>query len=92
MLHLMECYASSLADSTHLQSTIQLLKNTSALIDNFRDIRPIIDISERLDTLANVYNWFMNWEKEVKADDSLQKKIPDVISNKSRYMFPYNWL
>ena len=57
MLHLMECYASSLADSTHLQSTIQLLKNTSALTDIFRDIRPIIDISdERLDTLANVYN------------------------------------
>lgn len=61
MLYLVQCYSSSLADSTHLQSTIQLLKNTTALKDIFRHITTIIDIfDERLDNLANVYNWFMN--------------------------------
>lgn len=36
MLHLMECYASSLADSTHLQSTIQLLKKHQCTYRHFQ--------------------------------------------------------
>lgn len=37
IIRLVECYANSLVNSAHLQSTIKLLKNTSALIDIFRD-------------------------------------------------------
>lgn len=85
MLHLMECYGQSLSDSSHLQSTIQLLKNTSALIDIFRDKRPIIDISdERLDTLQKVLDWFIKWEEEVKADESLQPSEMFMISHQTR--------
>lgn len=37
IIRLVECYANSLVNSAHLQSTTKLLKNTSALIDIFRD-------------------------------------------------------
>ena len=56
MLHLMQCYGNTLQNPSHLQSTIQLLQNTSQLIDIFRDHRPIIDTSdERLATLKKIF-------------------------------------
>jgi hypothetical protein len=85
MLHLMQCFGNTLQDPSHLQSTIQLLQNTSQLIDIFRDHRPIIETSDdRLKTLQDIHNWFKNWEDEVKADDSLKPKETFLISHQTR--------
>ena len=85
MLHLMQCYGNTLQNPSHLQSTIQLLQNTSQLIDIFRDHRPIIDTSdERLATLKKILDWFKNWEEEVNSDDSLKQKDTFLISHQTR--------
>ena len=85
MLHLMQCYGNTLQNPSHLQSTIQLLQNTSPLIDIFRDHRPIIDTSdERLATLKKILDWFKNWEEEVNSDDSLKQKDTFLISHQTR--------
>ncbi|VDI58847.1 Hypothetical predicted protein [Mytilus galloprovincialis] len=44
MLHLMKLYKSSLGDAgTKVDATIELLQQTSVLIQNFKDSRPITD-------------------------------------------------
>jgi hypothetical protein len=46
ILHVMRCYAASLNDSDHLKSTISLLEQTSILIANCRDRRPIREVGD----------------------------------------------
>ena len=54
MLHLVKTYAASVGRDD-LNSTVELLENTSILVENFRDHRPISDISdERLLRNRNV--------------------------------------
>lgn len=59
LLHLMLLYSESLEDSSYLFSTTQLLHHTYTLISNFRDPRPMIDISgvrlkENIDSITGI--------------------------------------
>ncbi|XP_070573166.1 uncharacterized protein [Ptychodera flava] len=74
MLNLMKDYKESVA-STEVDSTIELLENTSRLIKNFRDSRPIMNLEdERLKVNREVLDWFVNWEKEIREEVSMSKK------------------
>lgn len=82
MLHLMLTYAETLKDSAYLSSTIALLQHTSTLIANFRDPRPITDLSDvRLKENMAALQWFINWEESVK-DRSDKNKC--LISHQTR--------
>lgn len=73
MLHVMRCYAESLNDSDHLKSTISLLEQTSILIANCRDRRPIREVGDiRLMENDKVLNWFCEWESEVLNNDQVK--------------------
>ena len=75
MLHVMRCYAASLNDSDHLKSTISLLEQTSILIANCRDRRPIREVGDiRLMENDKVLNWFCEWESEVLNNDQVKDK------------------
>lgn len=81
MLHLMEVYRESLGDGgSELDVTIELLKNTSVLVENFRDHRPILDISDdRLKQNRDVLNWFVEWEN---SNPTQKEKL--LISHQTR--------
>jgi len=81
MLHLMEVYKESLGDGgSELDGTIELLKNTSVLVKNFRDHRPIVDISgDRLKQNRDVLNWFVEWENSIPT-----QKEKCLISHQTR--------
>ena len=69
MLHLMVKYKESLHDGSYLDSTINLLKETSVLVRIFRDMRPITDLAdERLQELQSVLQWFQAWESSTSTD------------------------
>lgn len=69
----MRCYAESLNDSDHLKSTISLLEQTSILIANCRDRRPIREVGDiRLMENDKVLNWFCEWESEVLNNDQVK--------------------
>lgn len=66
----MECFQASLHDGTYLNSSIQLLKQTSKIIKVFRDQRPVISMSDpRLDFLKSVFDWFQEWKQEISQID-----------------------
>lgn len=66
----MECFQASLHDGTYLNSSIQLLKQTSKIIKVFRDQRPVISMSDpRLDILKSVFDWFQEWKQEISQID-----------------------
>lgn len=73
MLHLMELYKESLGQAgLKLSATIELLKCTSVLIKNFRDKRPITNISdERIQENHDAMHWFIKWENSVKSDEKI---------------------
>lgn len=82
MLHLMQVYQHSLGDmGSDLNLTIELLKNTSVLIRNFRDPRPIIDPT---DDRLNENQWFLQWEQDNRADISIKNKEKSLISLQTR--------
>lgn len=87
MLHLMEVYQSSLHDGgPHLKGTIELLKQTSLLIQTFRDRRPIHDINDdRLLANRNALKWMTQWEDSVKAlDIQPSEKAKMLFSHETR--------
>lgn len=86
MLHLVKTYANSLVESSiYLKSTIELLENTSILVDNFRDHRAIRDISdERLQQNQNVLKWFQAWETSVQSNLDIKDKEKHMISHQTR--------
>jgi len=86
MFHLMKLYRESLGDAgSKLDVTIELLQNTSALIKNFRDSRPITDVSdERLIENHDAMLWFIQWEKSIKEDREIKNKEKHMISHQTR--------
>jgi len=86
MLHLMQVYKSNLGESgSSLDGTIELLRNTSIVIRNFRDPRPITDAGdERLSELHDVMEWFVKWENQIKNDTSIKNKEKHLISHQTR--------
>lgn len=64
MLHCMCQYQLYLGEKgSILNGTIELLKQTSRLIDIFRDMRPITHIDDsRLRELQEISNWFDDWK------------------------------
>jgi hypothetical protein len=76
MFHSMKLYRESLGDAgSKLVVTIELLQNTSALIKNFRDSRPITDVSdERLIENHDAMLWFIQWEKSIEEDREIKNK------------------
>lgn len=86
MLHLMELYRSSLGDTGHkVDGTIEMLTHTSALIRNFRDPRPITDVSDdRLKENNDALQWFIKWEQTVKEDKMIRNNEKHLISYQTR--------
>ena len=74
MLHLMKLYRECLGDAgSKLVVTIELLQNTSVLIQHFTDSRPITVVSdERLTENHDAMLWFMQWEKSIKEDREIK--------------------
>ena len=82
MLNLMKAYQSSLADPDILNSTVELLENTSVLINIFRDKRPIMTSSdERLEKLNNIHLWMKRWEEENMSNE-------EIPTNKKKRSLP----
>ncbi|XP_070559920.1 uncharacterized protein [Ptychodera flava] len=74
MLSLMKDYQHS-TTNTGLGSTIELLENTSTLVKNFRDVRPITSWDdERLKQNEVVLNWFTAWEEDIKKSNLPKKE------------------
>ncbi|XP_070579064.1 uncharacterized protein [Ptychodera flava] len=90
MLYLMLAYQKSLPteiDRWHLNKTIELLEQTSQLIDNFRDLRPIKEYDDtRLHENMNILRWFSDWEATVMDDDSMspEEKKRSLLSKETR--------
>lgn len=62
MLNLMKQYKESLSESSHLDKSIELLEHTSAVIEFFRDRRPVSDLADpRLDCLKKFQSWLEDW-------------------------------
>ena len=58
-----------------LRGCVDILKQTSRLIDILDDSRPINDpADERLEQLESVNRWFKRWEEEVMANTGLSTK------------------
>ncbi|CAC5362859.1 unnamed protein product [Mytilus coruscus] len=67
MLYLMKCYQSTLENPESLASTVEILENSSILVDIFLDKRPINNLQDpRLQKLKNVLLFFNKWEKEIE--------------------------
>jgi hypothetical protein len=85
MLHLMKQYRESLGDAGFQLDSIELLECTTVFIRNFRDSRPITDVSdERLKQNSDAINWFINWENKVKRDTNIKNKEKYLISHQTR--------
>ena len=62
MLHTFEQYQASLQNGAVLNGVIQLLKQTSKMVQIFPDIRPIESLDdERLRELQHVLSWCKAW-------------------------------
>jgi len=86
MLYLLKTYADSLGDNgSHLKGTIDLLEQTSILVQNFRDHRPISDIGDiRLEQNQKVLKWFQDWEKYILSNSEVKDKENNMISHQTR--------
>lgn len=85
MLHLMEIYQKTIGEKgADLNSSIELLKNTSVLVEIFRDKRPLKTYEDsRLMELRNVLLWFRNWEKSV-INSNISNKEKSLLSSQTR--------
>lgn len=55
------------------------------LIQNFKDSRPITDISdERIKQNNDVLQWFIEWEKMIKDNSEIKNKEKHLISHQTR--------
>ena len=74
MLYLFEAYQKSLPEeqAINISSTIQLLQQTSTIIRNFSDQRPITETSDpRLIQNKAVLTWFTDWEHTASSPNNL---------------------
>ncbi|XP_052258149.1 uncharacterized protein LOC127862916 [Dreissena polymorpha] len=64
MLHSMKLYKNNLGEKGEvLNGVIELLENTSKLIEIFRDMRPVKSLDDnRISTLHDVATWFSAWD------------------------------
>jgi len=64
MLHSMKLYKNNLGEKGEvLNGVIELLENTSKLIEIFRDMRPVKSLDDnRISTLHDVATWFSDWD------------------------------
>lgn len=76
MLHLFLQYQSHLgAKGSVLNGTIQLLRQTSALINIFRDVRSVSNLNDnRLKQLQEILSWFGEWKSGIQAKSLLKKE------------------
>lgn len=67
MLYLMRAYQRTLQNPENLASSIELLENTSQLVDIFSTInQPIASLHDKkFETLDNVNKFFLSWENDV---------------------------
>ena len=75
MLHLMELYSETLVKKDSLKATLELLKHTSVLVQNFRDPRPIISsLDERLQKNYEALVFLKKWEENTSKQDMLMSR------------------
>jgi len=86
MLHLMKLYADSLGENRDkLDATIELLEQTSILVENFRDHRPIHETGDvRLEQNQKVLKWFKDWEASIISNSEIKDKENHMISHQTR--------
>ena len=89
MLQLMlEFRISEGVNGTHLDGVIELLHQTSEIIEIFRDSRPLTsDTDPRLSKLRKAHKWFLDWEAAVMSESELTvpEKNHRLITDKTRY-------
>lgn len=77
-LLLFQAYQNYLKDGSILDSTIEFLQHTSSVIKIFRDRHAVSNPNdERLSSLQNTLNWFVNWRKAVPANNFFSKECAD---------------
>ena len=86
MLHLMKLYQESLGEAGRkLDGTVEILTHTSALIRNFRDSRPITEVTDdRLKENNDALQWFVRWEQTIREDKLIKNKEKHLISQQTR--------
>ena len=77
MLNLMEAYQQHLGSKgSVLDGAIELLKNTSVLIDIFRYRRPANESNDiRFTKLHAVQQWFLNWQCKVTKNQNHTRSV-----------------
>lgn len=75
MLHAFKTYQNSLGEKgAVLYGLVELLEQTSLLIQIFRDMRPICDnTDDRLSQLKSIDLWFSFWESSIEHNASIPK-------------------
>lgn len=75
MLHAMKVYQQTLGEKGQiLNGAIELLEQTSRLVEIFRDMRPIKSIDDpRLNTLKSVSSWFTQWQTLIAENGDIPK-------------------
>lgn len=76
MLYAMKMYQNTLGEKGQvLNGAIELLEQTSKLIQIFRDMRPIKCIDDsRIITLRDISAWFLGWTSSIQTNDSIPSK------------------
>lgn len=76
MLHALKTYQHAIgAKGEVLNGVIELLEQTSQLVQIFRDRRPIKDKSDsRLHQLKRINDWFTQWEEDIDRDEKISSK------------------
>ena len=76
MLHAMKVYQNSLGEKGQiLNGAIELLEQTSQLVDIFRDMRPVKSTDDsRLNSLRSVSSWFQQWQCSIMENSDIPKK------------------
>ena len=76
MLHAMTVYQNSLGEKGQvLNGAIELLEQTSKLVDIFRDMRPVKSVDDsRLNSLLSVSSWFKQWQCFVMENSDIPQK------------------
>ena len=84
MLYLMKCYQATLTNQFQLAATVELLENTSVLVEVFHDKRPIANLSDkRLKDVCRVLEYFNDWQDKVTSSDTHSVK-KNLITSQTR--------
>ena len=76
MFHAMKVYQNSLGEKGQiLNGAVELLEQTSKLVDIFRDMRPIKSLDDsRINNLLSVSSWFQQWQCFVMENSDIPQK------------------